>query len=128
MLVSVLPESAPQQPEGLISAAHQLLFLPAAVAPLVGEAERYDGNMGSDEVVRVVQLDSDVAQTAAGANVFAGAHLQDHGGSERGQAGSASAQLAQSNEQGSSSRSDDQDQPQLQPQIVQRALAAQAVH
>ena len=56
MMASVLPGSVPQQPQGLIKYNHGTLYLPAAVSPLIGDAERYTGDIALKEQVQVVDL------------------------------------------------------------------------
>ena len=56
MMAAVLPGSVPRQPTGLISYAHGTLYLPAAVNPLIGDTERYDGSFTTPEIVTVVDV------------------------------------------------------------------------
>ena len=67
MMASVLPGSVPRQPEGLISASHGVLYLPAVVGPLIGDVQQYDGSAAVDERVSVVQLTQAEHSAAHGA-------------------------------------------------------------
>lgn len=56
LMAEVLPHSVAAQPQGLLSVASRSLYLPASLAPVVGDTERYVGNLSTNKTVSVVHL------------------------------------------------------------------------
>jgi len=56
LMAEVLPHSVAAQPHGLLSVASRSLYLPASLAPFIGDAERYTGKFSTNQTVSVVHL------------------------------------------------------------------------
>lgn len=57
MMASVLPESAPGQPPGLIRASHEILYLPEAVESMVEGFADFPGRLTNEKTVLVREHD-----------------------------------------------------------------------
>lgn len=56
LMAEVLPRSVAAQPQGLLSVASRSLYLPASLAPLVGNTDRYTEDFSTNSTVSVVHL------------------------------------------------------------------------